>query len=124
MSFLVPTDAVPARLGLLLTLALCTTNTLNTVVITSPKSGGSATALVKWIWSCLVFIIMAVVEYSWILASKRYKKEQVNQKSNKKSTNEEQKYQNLDRLMIIVFPPVFLTFSAIFWSSYSQTFDN
>ena len=122
VSFVVPNDAIPARLGLLLTLALCTINTLNSVVRTSPKSGGDTTALVKWIWACLAFIVMAVLEYSLILAWKKFKTESSvsNQRGHEKGARKDQSKRDtakvLDTFMILTFPPTFFAFAILFWS--------
>jgi len=70
VSFLVPKEAIPGRLGLLLTIFLCMVNTLNSTQRTSPKSGGNASAIIQWIISCLIFIILAIFEYAWILSHK------------------------------------------------------
>ena len=116
VSFLVPYDAIPARVGILLTLSLCAINTLNSVVANSPKSGGSATALVKWNWVCFGFIVMAGLEYSWILCFKKYMSSTkvASGKGRRKSTLEERS-KRLDLYMLTVFPLVFFVPSAIFW---------
>ena len=43
VSFMVPKDAIPGRLGLLLTLFLCAINTLIATQRSAPKSGGTMT---------------------------------------------------------------------------------
>ena len=123
MGFLVPKDNL-VRLPLLLTLTLCMINTLNSVVTTSPKSGGKPTALIIWIWSCLVFIIMAILEYSTLLYYSKVKsnkdategKKEI--KATSKADSEEKKFKNLDMLMLAIFPSVFLIYSLIFWLSF------
>ena len=72
-SFLIPSEVLPARVGLLVTLCLCSNNTLNSVMKNTPKSGGQPNALVQWnIW-CQACIILAILEYSWILLFKKFK---------------------------------------------------
>ena len=123
MGFLVPRDNL-VRLPLLLTLTLCMINTLNSVVTTSPKSGGKPTALIVWIWSCLVFIILAVLEYSTLLYYSKVKsikgaiEGKKDMKAISKADFEEKKFTNMDMLMLAIFPSVFIIFSLIFWLSF------
>ena len=65
---MVPREAIPGRLGLLLTLFLCMINTLNKVSNNSPRATRGPTALVRWLIICLVFILFSLLEYAWILA--------------------------------------------------------
>ena len=65
-------------MGFLLTLFLCTVNILNSTASNTPKSGGDATAIIQWIMWCLLFIIMAILEYAMILAYKKFKRIAVN----------------------------------------------
>ena len=74
ISFLLPVDTVPGRMGFLLTLVLCKINLLNTTVVNSPRSGGQPTAIVQWILFCLFFTTMAIFEYAMILTYKKYRK--------------------------------------------------
>ena len=67
ISFLIPPEAIPGRLGLLLTLFLCLINTLNSVARETPKASGATTALADWIISCKVFVLAAILEYAFLL---------------------------------------------------------
>ena len=126
-----PKEAIPGRLGLLLTLFLCMINTLNSVARTSPQSGGNTSALMQWIMACLLFIIMAILEYSWILSHNKYfnlsnksssrarrsKSTKVNpSKQDEAEKKSREIYRRLDRMMLVLFPPTFLIFALIFWT--------
>ena len=120
-SFLIPISAIPGRLGTLLTLFLCAINIFNSLSQSSPKSGGSVTAIMEWVLACLAFIIMAILEYILILAYKKFKGNKTidtqsfawMEKKNVKKDMELSKC--LDFMMILIFPPVFFLFSCIFW---------
>ena len=117
MSYVVPSAAIPARMGILLTLSLCLINTLNSAIRTSPKSGGGPNAHVKWILTCLIFITIPVIEYSWILLRTKFKKDAVNPKKQEQQLkSEDDRHKKLDKLMLIVSPLAFITFSIIFWN--------
>ena len=51
ISFVVHPEMVPGRLGLIITLILCMTNTLNSVAKSAPKSG-SVSKIVTWMLAC------------------------------------------------------------------------
>ena len=72
MSFIVPQDAVPGRMALLLTLFLCMINTLNSVSNNSARPHEGATAMVRWLVMCLIFILAALFEYAGILWYSRH----------------------------------------------------
>ena len=123
---MVPKEAIPGRLGLLLTLFLCAVNTLNSTQRSTPKSGGTVTAIMQWIMACIGFIILAILEYAWILSHNKY------MKSNKVSQNRKRAKQEaksgdlskrLDKLMLFIFPPVFFTFAIAFWTSKDQNWE-
>ena len=97
-------------------------NIFNSVAANCPKSGGSSTAIVQGILACLLFIALAILEYSLILAHKKYSSLKVDGGkrtcegtiSQKSQTQEIAK--RLDKLMLILFPPSFFMFSVVFWS--------
>ena len=122
VSFLLPIDTVPGRMGFLLTLFLCMVNILNWAARYSPKSGANATAIIQWILSCSLFIIMAILEYAVILCYKKYKKptidvDQEMYASFTSSCKVEEMSKRLDKVMICIFPLAFVAYSAGFWSS-------
>ena len=113
-------DSVPGRMGFLLTLFLCTVNILNSTASNTPKSGGDATAIIRWIMWCLLFIIMAILEYAAILGYKKCKKTAKINVDDCQSHDEKVKKisRNLDKLMAIVCPSSFIIFTAVFWSHF------
>ena len=122
ISFLLPIDTVPGRMGFLLTLFLCMVNILNWAARYSPKSGANATAIIQWILSCSLFIIMAILEYAVILCYKKYKKPTISDDqemyaSFTSSGKVEEMSKRLDKFMICIFPLAFVAYSAVFWSS-------
>ena len=66
VSFAVSVDAVPGRLGLLLTLLLMTINLNNSASSSIPKSN-SICPLIGWILTSMTFILIALLEYFVIL---------------------------------------------------------
>ena len=120
ISFLLPIDTVPGRMGFLLTLFLCMVNILNWAARYSPKSGANATAIIQWILSCSLFIIIAILEYAAILSYKKYKKPTIGQEmcaSFTSSGKVEEMSKRLDKVMVGIFPLAFVAYSAVFWSS-------
>ena len=120
ISFLVPEEGMPARLGLLLTLFLCMTNTMNTVTSETPQSSGEATAIVLWMIFCMVFILVALLEYAFILLYKRsFSKHKIShEKPEKKAAKENSKELSkmLDQTMLISCPIMFMFFCVVFWT--------
>ena len=112
ISFLIPPDQIPGRLGLLITLSLCMFNTLNSVSRSAPRTNKSPTAMVKWILGCLLFILLACLEFAWILHG-MYHTKKVDVKHDMKVN----RAHTLDKLMLIIFPVCFIVFTAIFWTS-------
>ena len=75
LGFLVPPDSVPGRLGMLVTLFLCQTNTLNDLVTKGPRGSNGTTSLIQWVLICTCFIIAAMLEYGFILMTVINKKD-------------------------------------------------
>ena len=71
VSFAVNVDAVPGRLGLLLTLLLMTINLNNSASNSIPKSN-SICPLIGWILTSMAFILIALLEYFVILVLKKF----------------------------------------------------
>ena len=115
MSFIIPPEAIPGRLSLVLTLFLCMINTLNSVTTDSPKANSSSTALVKWVIICLIFLLLAMLEYSWVLtASMRANKRRVSSVTMTKMTKKFKPF-DLDRVMVLVYPVLFMVTAVVFW---------
>ena len=126
ISFLIPIDTVPGRMGFLTTLFLCMINILNWSARYSPKSGQYVTAMIYWILYCLIFIIGAIVEYALILYFKKNRKlptldaeMKISSQSGKNvdKLHLKERFRRLDRWMMLLFPMAFSIFSIIFWST-------
>jgi len=66
VSFLIPTDVVPARIVLLVTLCLVIINTFNNVTARIPVAS-QVTALEIWLLACILLVFGALGEYAFIL---------------------------------------------------------
>merc|ERR1719151_333878 len=66
ISFLIPMDVIPGRMGLLVTLFLVLVNIFNTVTTNTPKAEG-LTAIEAWMLACILFVCGALFEYAAIL---------------------------------------------------------
>ena len=66
VSFLIPTDVVPARIVLLVTLCLVIINTFNNVTARIPVAS-QVTALEVWLLACILLVFGALAEYAFIL---------------------------------------------------------
>ncbi|XP_040564391.1 gamma-aminobutyric acid receptor subunit pi [Lepeophtheirus salmonis] len=66
VSFLIPTDVVPARIVLLVTLCLVIINTFNNVTARIPVAS-QVTALEIWLLACISMVFGALAEYAFIL---------------------------------------------------------
>ena len=116
---------VPGRMGLLMTIFLGSITIYNSVTEKSPKAGGNTNALVEWILACQVFIVLAICEYSTILAFRKYRNislrngqevnEDIDQNRGRKITK------LTDMAMLAIFPMAFLTFAVIYWYTLSKS---
>ena len=61
VSFLVPTDDINARIALLITTLLVLVTVFNGVIENSPKAREGSTALGFWMFSMLVFVVLAFI---------------------------------------------------------------
>ena len=116
ISFVLPIEAVPGRVGLLLTVLLCTINIFNSLETKYPKN---ATSIINWVLSCIIFVTLPLLEYAFILGYKKYKKPgRIKEKESDCDTHD-QRVENLlkriDRFMLVVFPPTFTVFAVLFW---------
>ena len=69
---------------------------------------------------CILFVILAILEYALLIAYKKYKKRpKVEEISRLKPHDEviENLSKRIDRLMIVIFPPVFAVFSLTYWTN-------
>ena len=135
ISFLIPPDVIPGRMGLLITLLLVLINLFNTVVGTQPPAK-SPSALAIWILSCISFVSLALIAYAFLLNKKAsFKtiagKSIVNIKplfeireqaktihGRESSLTQEQLDQHLagwDRYFCTLFPVLFTLFNIMYW---------
>ena len=70
-SFLIPWDSFPGRFGLLGGLVLMLINILLNTITMSPHTKG-VNALTTWIILCITLILIAIIEYSFLLFIVRY----------------------------------------------------
>lgn len=83
----------------------------------APLADHQPTAMVQWVFSCLIFILLAIIEYAWILYHKfriSVKVTATNEQSAEQGGQKTQTY--IDKTMIKIFPGLFLIFSTVFWS--------
>ena len=128
-----PTDAIPGRLTLLLTLFLCMINTLNSAHNNAPRPHEGATALIRWLVMCIVFILLALLEYAFILGCSGFKsmktesneKENINEKKNddvevQKPPDMNKRFQitssKLDKISLLILPNFFVFMTILFWT--------
>ena len=114
-------DVVPGRMGLLLTLLLCMVNIFNSADTKYPKT---ATGINLWILSCILFIILPILEYALLLWYKKYKKPaKVHSRGSAIASENDQIEtfsKQLDKWMLVIFPPTFVLFTTLFWSHFDQ----
>ena len=111
-----PVESIPGRMGVLLTLMLCTVNIFNS---TAEKFPPNANAITQWILSCLLFIILAILEYTLLLGYKKYS-EPEDEENNMTGPNHEvigigRLSKRMDKWMLVIFPPSFIVFALVFW---------
>ena len=79
VSFSVKADAIPGRLGLLLTLLLMMINLTNSAAKIIPGSD-KICPLIIWIWLSITFVVSALIEYFTILTILKFSKKKVTTK--------------------------------------------
>ena len=108
-------DSIPGRMGFLLTLLLCVVNIFNSTADKFPKN---AKVIDQWILFCLLFIILAILEYTVLLGYKKYKDEDENDMTGqrgKEEINIRKISKQLDKWMLAIFPPTFTVLTILFW---------
>ena len=108
---------VPGRMGLLITLFLISTNFYQT--LQAPQTRGFSYIEV-WMFGTQSIILLAIFEYSFILAWKKHRKskaevtsKQFNRKSRVKS--DEQKIQMVDKFTFLASIFLLTTFNIYYW---------
>ena len=117
ISFAVSAEAVPGRLGLLLTLLLMLINMNNSISQIIPKSDGLC-PLISWIFISIIFIVFALVEYFIILLSVKFGSltSQVAVKKIRKenSKNIQVWASNMDKTSLAVFPLAYFACLSVY----------
>ena len=131
VSFMIPPDNVPGRMGLLVTLLLVLINQFGSVVNSQPPNE-SPTAITIWFLACKIFVALALVAYAFILFKKmKFKKHSRNkildvkshcnfrqpkQPSTKTQEQFEQEIAALDNKFLLLLPTAFLLCNLGYWS--------
>ena len=133
-SFLIPPEIVPGRMTLLVTLFLVLINIFNNITLTSPNTE-TMTALSAWMIACILFVFGALAAYAGILFAKYTitRSKVVNPSTNGVSAsndevttqrmnppfNENETLKQADKLLLIIFPALFLSFNCAYWPFYA-----
>ena len=133
-SFLIPPEIVPGRMTLLVTLFLVLINIFNNITITSPNTE-TMTALSAWMIACILFVFGALAAYAGILFAKYTitRSKVVNPSTNGVSAsndevttqrmnppfNENETLKQADKLLLLIFPALFLSFNCAYWPFYA-----
>ena len=134
ISFWIPTDAIPARMALLVTIYLVLTNIANGIRALAP-SGGRATYIDIYLQGCQTFVAMALFEYAFLLfytrrmKYKRMKKGSIERNSQRPmvigrllneleelpaSKKDKEVIKWTDDVASVVFPTLFVIFLIIY----------
>ena len=84
----------------------------------SPKN---STKITYWILFCIMCIILAILEYAFLIAYKKFRKKTKVKGMSGQMPSDDQEKENMSELvdifMILMFPPAFAIFSLIFWAN-------
>ena len=144
VSFLVPPEQVPGRIGLLVTLFLVATNIFNTIIDVSPNTKGM-TAISSWMIAYMFFVFLALLEYGvilyFLLARKRaamimkrnqlaiihdedcflYRDTETSRRKDEIALlKEQQLFMKVDSIFLCVFPLIFLGFNTLYWPLWTK----
>ena len=129
ISFMVPSENIPGRMALLITLLLVKVNLLGTVIRTQPSSS-SPTLLVIWIIGCLMFVTAALLAYAALLWISKHQRLKIKQKNDTPLNSKEvdlaittrHKLEIMDAFLVhwddkclALFPLAFLIFNGVYW---------
>ena len=95
--------------------------------------GRMATALIRWVVMCIVFILLALLEYAFILGCSGFKSmkiesnemENVNGKKNEDAEGQKPPDMNkrfqitsskLDKISLLILPTFFVFMTILFWT--------
>ena len=115
ISFAVSFEAVPGRLGLLLTLLLMMINMNNNISVSIPKSE-MLCPLVQWVLMCKGFIIFALLEYFIILIKVKFggAKKKMSTREAKQDHNTQNWIYGFDKTSLVAFPCTFFVCVLLF----------
>ena len=123
VSFIIPPDIVPGRMGLLVTMFLVLVNVFLGIQTVSPNHN-NPTALCLWMLSCNIFVLGAFLEYAHVM----YRKRQVSKTCQvapppakslvaiRKNSDDlfGVKMNKTDKFCIVLFPLAFCGFTLIY----------
>ena len=100
-----------------MTLMLCNVSIFNS---TAEKFPPNANAITHWILSCLLFIILAILEYTLLLGYNKYQKPRKVKVETKHGPEDnaikmKKMSKALDKWMLVIVPPTFIIFATLFW---------
>ena len=125
VSFVIPPEAIPGRMALLITLILVLVNMFGTVIYKRPPT--NYTVLDIWMIGCLIFVSGALMAYAVLLLHQRFfivnnkistvKTVQPADSKFKDSRNSEDTnyYKEWDQYLLIGFPLSAIIFNCIYW---------
>ena len=131
ISFLIPPEVVPGRLGMLITVLLVLVNLFGTVVQTKPPTK-YPTALEIWLIMCVKFVFGAILAYAVLLFksfspqfnTKTYYNPSIKPASinpsisrdtNDKKVLHPTSLRKWDKYCLVLFPIGYLIFNLIYW---------
>ena len=125
VSFVIPPEAIPGRMALLITLILVLVNMFGTVIDKRPPT--NSTVLDIWMIGCLLFVFGSLMAYAALLFHQRFHigKNLIStvktvHPADKHSTNigikdSSDNYKQWDQYFLIAFPLVTFMFNLIYW---------
>ena len=127
VSFVIPPEAIPGRMALLITLILVLVNMFGTVIDKRPPT--NSTVLDIWMIGCLLFVFGSLMAYAALLLHQRF---QIGKNlfsivkrvapPDTQSTNTGVKdayddYKQWDLYFLIAFPLIAFIFNLIYWAT-------
>lgn len=107
IGFLIPPEAIPGRMALLITLLLCLVNILVHVVSHSPSSD-FLTPISIWLMVCVSFVIFALLQYGCLLFWNYIFSDVV--------PNDKRAQQKVDLASLIISIIIFVILNVMFWN--------
>merc|ERR1712212_319076 len=114
ISFLIPSDEVGGRIGLLLTLFLLLV-TIFTCVVTNTPGAEGLKAIEVWMLACILFVFAALIEYVAILFLKQRHLSKTQKVTPKTAEQLAEEFWRIDKFFLVCFPALFIVFNVVFW---------